>query len=219
MPRGRPKGARDRRPRRRRGRRVRKRVPLALKQHNFVERLNVDNTLLVTTEALSSCATREFKLNQIPQYTHYAELFEFYRIDKIVATFRYKGGNAIPGSDAANIRFMEVNPLLFWKVDHDDAVQQSISVMKESSKTKEHQLTNSKPNFTITFKPAIQAEIYRTSLTSAYAPKWKTWLRTDDHNVPHYGLKMHAIAYSDPNINSGTVEVTYKMYISFKNNE
>lgn len=207
--RGRPRGRRNRK----------KRTPLALKQHDFVERLAVNSTITVNTEAASTCVTRTFALNQIGQWNSYSDLFEYYKINKIVATFRYKGGNAPPPSDAVGIRFNEVNPVLYFKVDHDDDTAQSMVTMKESSKTREHQLTNDKPNFTITFKPAVQTEIYKTSLASAYGPKWGVWLRTTDNNVPHYALKMHAIAYKDANFNPADVVVSYKMYISFKNNE
>lgn len=219
MPRGRPRGARDRRPRRRRGRRVRKKVPLALKQHNFVESLQSDTIINIDTEANSTMVGRAFGLNQIAQVAAYKDLFEYYRINKVVATFRYKG-TAAPATTSHIIpRMNEVNPIIFFKVDHDDISSESVSVMRQSAKTREYQLSNAKPEFTITFKPAVQVEIYKTALSSAYGPKWSTWLRCDDDSVPHYGLKMHVCAFKNADFDPGQVIVSYKMYVSFKNNE
>lgn len=211
-------------PRRKRGR-PRKRtfrkknVPLALQQHNFVESLSSDTIISIDTEANSTMVGRAFGLNQIAQYAAYKDLFEYYRIDKVVATFRYKG-TAAPGTTTQTIpRMNEVNPIIFFKVDHDDISTQTVAQMRQSAKTREHQLSNSKPEFSITFKPAVQVEIYKTALSSAYGPKWGTWLRTDDDNVPHYGLKMHVCAFKNADFDPGQVIVSYKMYISFKNNE
>lgn len=151
--------------------------------------------------------------------TQYKELFEYYRIDKVVATFRYKG-TAAPATTSQTVpRMNEVNPVIFFKVDHDDITADTVATMRESAKCREHQLSNANPEFTITFKPAVQVEIYKTALTSAYGPKWGTWLRTQDDNVPHYGLKAHVCAYKTVDFDPGQVIVSYKMYVSFKNNE
>lgn len=199
--------------------RGRRRTPLALKQHNFVESLQSDTIINIDTEANSTMVGRAFGLNQIAQAAAYKDLFEYYRIDKVVATFRYKG-TAAPATTGSGLpRMNEVNPVIFFKVDHDDISSQSVAVMRQSAKTREHQLSNDKPEFTITFKPAVQVEIYKTTLSSAYGPKWGTWLRCDDDNVPHYGLKMHVCAYKTADFDPGQVIVSYKMYVSFKNNE
>jgi len=200
-----------------RGRRNRRKTPLALKQHNFVERGQTTGTIVINTESASTMFGETFALSKIMQSSEYKTLFEMYRIDKVVVTFRYK---QINNATEANGRAQnEVNPLLYFKVDHDDIGTQTVAEMKESSKTKEHQFSNDKPNFTISLKPAIQTEAYKTSLTSAYVPKWGQWLRTVDDGVPHYGLKAHCIAYKDGSWNPGSLAVEYKYYISFKNNQ
>ena len=103
----------------------------------------------------------------------------------------------------------EINPVLYFKVDHNDMNSDSLATMKESMRTKEHQFTNDKPNFTIVLKPAIQAEAYKTALSTAYRPKWGQWLSTHDDTVPHYGLKCYAVAGQSNNPNMGKIEVTY----------
>lgn len=200
-----------------RGRRNRKRkTPLALQMHNFVERATIDNEITINTEASATMMAKTFQLQNMLQYSAYADLFEYYRINKIVVTFRYKAnGKASASYNTQN----EINPLLYWKVDHDDVDNTTLAHLKESMKTKTHQLSNSKPNFSITLKPAIQAEAYRTSLTTGYAPKWGQWLRTSDGAIPHYGLKVYAIAHKDANFDPGTITVEYKYYVSMKNND
>lgn len=212
-----PKQSGKRKRGRPRGRRMRKRkTPLALIQHQFVERGYADGTIVINTEANSTMFAKTFSLDDIMQSSSYTDIFEMYRIDKVVVTFRYKQiNNATEASGRAQ---NEVNPLLYFKVDHDDVTAQTVPQLKESSKTREHQFSNDKPNFTITLKPAIQMEAYKTSLTSAYAPKWGQWLRTVDNTVPHYGLKAHCIAYKDAAWNPGSLSVEYKYYVSFKNN-
>lgn len=202
-------------------RNFRKRKSLALKQHNFVERTETVHALEVNTEAAATGHFYFASLSKMKQQTEYAALFEFYRIDKVVATFRYKGGNAGVSSVANNWLqpVNETNPLLYFKVDHNDNTADTLSTMKDSMKTKTHMFTNDKPEFSIQLKPAIQSEMYKSAVTTAYTPKWGQWIPTVDPTVPHYGLKCYAIGYKDAQWNPGTIEVTYKYYVSFKNNE
>lgn len=215
------KKTRVQRPRRRfRKRKLRIRKPLALKQHNFVERKTTDLVMTVANESSAVGMFKSFNLNEINNASSYKELFEYYRINKIVATFRYKASGDQARNDPNQYpRINEVNPLLYFKVDHNDINSDSLTVMRESMKTREKQLTNNQPNFTITLKPAVQAEAYHTALASTYVPKWGQWLSTDDGSVPHYGLKAYATANSDSTNSPGQMIVSFKYYISFKNNE
>jgi len=226
MPRGRPPTARAartiqrgyRRMRRRR-RRTFRRKPLALKQHAFVERAVLEKDLVVNTEAAASGIFETFTLTKMKQQAEYCTLFEFYRIDKIVATFRYKGGNAQIAIDNGFVT-NEVNPLLYFKIDHNDSTADSLATLKDSMKTKTHMFSNNKPEFSIQLKPAIQSEMYKSSVTTAYTPKWGQWIPTVDPAVPHYALKMYAIAFkSGSTYVPGSIAVSFKYYVSFKNNE
>lgn len=200
--------------------RFRRRKPLALKQHAFVERAINAQTLTVNTEAAASGVFESFMLSKMKQQSDYCNIFEFYRIDKVVATFRYKGGAATQAATSTSVRsWNEVNPLLYFKVDHNDITADSLDTLKDSMKTKTHMLTNDKPEFSIQLKPAIQSEMYKSTVTTAYTPKWGQWIPTNDPSVPHYGLKMYAIAFKDSSWNPGTVSVSFKYYVSFKNNE
>lgn len=201
---------------------------LALKQHNFVERVK-DITLMLNSSTLdangnlASTHTNTFQLSDIPQVAAYSTLFEYFRIDKVVVTYRYKVAGIPAGyiANPLNVNMsQEINPLLYFKVDHNDAVSQTVPVLLESSRTKEKQLTNSSPNFTITLKPAVQTEAYKTLTSSTYIPKWNVWLSMDDVNVPHYGLKMNIqVPAPNPNYDYGSILIQKKIYFSVKNNE
>ena len=210
------------------GRRNRIRRPLALKMHNFVERIP-DVTLALNASTLdangnlSSTHTNTFQISDVPQVAHYASLFEYYKIDKMVVTFRYKCAG-VPGAYIANPLntqiFQEINPVIIFKVDHNDAVSQSVADLLESARTHEKQLTNDKPNFTITLRPAVQTEAYKSLTTSTYIPKWNQWLTMEDPTVPHYGLKMNIICPRPvANYDFGSLLIQKKMYFSVKNNE
>ena len=209
--------------------RFRRYRPLALKQHNFVERCT-PYLMRVANESTAQGLFRSFTLDDCLQATHYKSLFEYYRIDKVVIEFRYKGAStpaytSVPATTAGaqpayNQEIKnEINPVLYFKVDHNDTTADSLNTMKESMRTREHQFSNDKPNFSIQIKPAILAEAYKTALSSAYRPKWKQWLSMDDSNVPHYGLKAYAVAGLNNNPNMGQIEVQQKIYFTAKCNE
>ena len=204
--------------------RYRRKTPLALQTHSFVERCQPQE-IIVANESSAVGLFRNFSFSQCLQVGSYADIFEYYRIDKVVVEFRYKGAETpayttINGTSVQNNEIInEINPVLYFKVDHNDINADSLSVMKESMKTREHQFTNSKPNFTITLKPAIQAEAYKTAISTGYMPKWGQWLSTLDDTIPHYGLKVYCVAGAGNSPNMGKVEVQTKIYFSCKSNE
>lgn len=210
----------------RKNRKVRRPMSLALKPHNFVERcandtLQLNSGSLDALGNLTTTWTRSFSLDQIAQVASYQKLFEYYTINKVVVEFRYKCAGIYANTDpAAGQPINEVNPVLIFKVDHNDINADTVPELMESMKTREKQLTNSQPNFSIQIKPAIQSELYKTALTSAYAPKWGVKLSMADSNVPHYGLKVNIQCPSaTTNADYGTLLIQSKIYFTAKNNE
>lgn len=199
-------------------RRLRK--PLALQQHNFVERGNSETTIQVDTEASAVGLFKEFNIDQMWNATYYKELFEYYKLNKVVVTFRYKS-TPQPASLSGGTQpfFNELNPLIYFKVDHNDITADTLLTLKESTRTRTKQLTNNESEFSIVLKPAVQAEAYKSAIASTYVPKWGQWLSTNDGSVPHYGLKCYVVGYRDANYNPGKIAVSYKYYVSFKNND
>lgn len=204
----------------------RRRRPLALKLHNFVERNTLESEIQVSqTEADAVGLFRTFCLNDVRQVSSYSDIFEFYKIDKVVVTFRYKTGGLQPArndyqsGEKQHALTNEVNPLLIFKVDHNDVTNQTINELKDSMKTHKKMLTNNSPEFSITLKPALQEQIYKSAVTTAYAPKWGQWLPMADVTAPHFGLKAFAVGCNDSNNINGKILVTYKTYFTCKNND
>ena len=195
----------------------RRRTPLALKQHSFCERAQNEQTLVVNTEASAVGLFETFSLSKMRQQADYCNIFEFYRIDKVVATFRYKNINNATENTGRAIN--EINPLLYFKVDHNDITNDTLQTLKDSMKTKTKMFTNDKPEFSIQIKPAVQDELFRSTLTTAYTPKWGQWIPTTDPTVLHYGMKAYATAFSGGSWSAGSMSVSFKYYVSFKNNE
>jgi len=228
---------RKRRGRPRKGRRSMKtqtmpmypKVSLALKQHQFCERA-IGDSIQIGNEAGAGAAvyfTKVFKFSDIPQCLSYSTIFEQYRLDKIVITFRYKG-QAVPAQlSGGPAHVNELNPLLYFKVDHNDVNANTLAYMKQSTKTKSHKFTNDDPEFTISLKPASQELLIRQltpTVTSTNVPAWKKWIDADGptgpgSSVEHFGLKCYAIGYADMNFKPGTLDVSYKYYFSCKSNE
>jgi len=195
--------------------------PLALKPHTFMERVVDEQNLPVNGAGLFM----SFAIQDVYNATEYMRLFEYYKLQKVIVTLRYKCALQVrqdsvvttsPGTQSVN----EVNPLVFFKVDHNDITADSLATLKSSARTREKQFTNNNPKMDIVLKPALLEEAYKSSIASTYIPKWGTWLTTADPSVPHYGLKMYATASGSAGSGSyGSILVTKKYYFTLKNNE
>lgn len=207
----------------------RKSKSLALKQHQFCER-SIGDTIQIGNEAGPAAApyfTKVFKFSDILQCDAYSQIFEQYRLDKIVVTFRYKGISMPAQLSGGPAHLNELNPLIYFKVDHNDVQPNTLAYMKLSTKTKTHKFTNDKPEFSISLKPASQELLIRQltpTVTSTNVPAWGKWIDADGatgpgSSVEHFGLKVYALGYTDTNFKPGFLDLEYKYYISMKSNE
>jgi len=231
MPRGKNKNTRQGRYRKnlRLVKNLKRKVPLALKQHQFCERA-LGDIITIGNEAGAGAApfwSKAFKFKDLPQCDAYSNIFEQYRLDKVVVTFRYKGIAQPAMLSGGPAHTNELNPLLYFKVDHNDINTNTLVTMKLSTKTRTHKFTNDKPEFSITLKPASQKLLVRQLTPTTLAtnvPTWRQWIDADGiagpgSDVQHFGLKAYAVGYADMNFKPGTLDVSYKYYISMKSNE
>ena len=212
------------RPRRRKPKRRKKK--LALKSHNFVERVEdsiiLNSTTLNASGNLTTNYAKSFQLADIPQVNHYQNLFDDYVLNKVVAEIRYDYlvTNATP---SVYQTINPVYPLLLIRTDHNDAATgYTWADLKQSERSRLVQL---KPGGVIShvLKPAIQIEAYKTggaTPTVGYSSKWNQVLRTTDDTVPHYGLQIQVqTTAGSGNIDLGKVNIMYKYYFTMKNTE
>lgn len=211
------------------GKRMRKRKlnkkSLALMPHTFVERLP-PSYLQVSPEVSAVGLLKNWRFADIPQVSSYVNIFEYYTINKVVVTFKYKNqGNAavdLSAGGSGSQHINEANPSIFFKVDHDSDTLDPLATMKQSMRCHEVQLTNNKPNFSIQIKPAclIDTGNVKGAVGVDYRPKWGQMFSTDETGIDHHGLMMYAIG---PNAISGTdygqIQVDYKLYFTMRNNE
>jgi len=206
--------------RRRKPRRKKYKKPVALKAHNFMERfeatIDLNSSTLGVDGTLISGYGRSFKLDDINQVASYKELFDSFTINKVVAEIRY---DMTTSTMIANNVGNPVYPLLLLKNDHNDATANSWQAMLESEKSRMIQM---KPGQKVSqiIKPAVQIEAYKTTLASAYQPKWNCELRSVDSATPHYGFKLQLkTAPGNSNVDLGKLHITYKCYFTMKNGE
>ena len=207
--------------RRYKSKRSRYKQPLALKMHNFVERSTITTNLQIGPEASATGMIKEFSLNEIAQNGNYIALFEEYKIDKVVATFRYKSTGQYGYETGAALNMNEINPVLYFKVDHNDDVLETLATLKESAKCREFQFTNNKPTFDVVIKPACLIDVNNIhgALGISHRPRWGLWLPTDENAISFYGLKAYCVAAASGAHVPGSLQVTYKIYFSMKNND
>jgi hypothetical protein len=155
----------------------------------------------------------------IAQHPQYADLFDEYKINKIVATFRWSPSRfVLVGSQNFS---GNVSPLLYFKVDHNDDSADSLATLKESMKTHMKMLKYDEP-FTIQLKSASQVLI-DANIGNTFTPKWNRWITTSVLDVNHLGLKLQVQVPTDvgssTNYNMGRIDIEYKMYFTMKCNE
>ncbi len=196
-----------------------KQVPIPRQAHNFCERVVEEDNLAINGAGLF----KTFSLADIYNSTAYQKLFEYYKLSKVIRTLRYKADlnpelalHNVSGS-SSTMTVNESNPVVWFKIDHNDIAADTLDVMKASSRTKEIQFTNDKPHIDIVIKPAVLEEAYKSSIASTYVPKWNQYLTTQDPSVPHYGIKMYCTGQAAQTY--GGIVVSRKYYFTCKNNE
>lgn len=198
--------------------------PLALKQHNFCERFeeNIRLTTPIVNAAgnLTSTVSKMFSFDMIAQHSQYADLFDEYRIDKVVATFRWSPANYVLVNSTAAYS-TNLSPLLYFKVDHNDSSADSMATLKKSMKTHTKNLKYDEP-FTIQLRPASQT-LVDANIGNTFTPTWKRWITTKVLDVNHLGLKLQVQVPLDvgssANYDMGAIQIEYKMYFTMKCNE
>lgn len=201
-----------------------KNKPLALKPHNFCERFEetipLSHDILNAAGNLTTTVSKKFSFDMISQHAQYADLFDEYRIDKVVATFRWSPTQYVVVSSSSAYS-SNLSPLLYFKVDHNDDTADTLAVLKESMKTHTKNLKYDEP-FSISLRPASQSLI-DANIGNTFTPVWKRWITTKVLDVNHLGLKLQVqcpvAAATSSAYDMGKITVEYKMYFTMKCNE
>lgn len=229
----RPRTARPVRRRRilRRPRRISRMVPRAPRSltYGFKRRTllfgtgGVVNNLIQTSTGVNggyySVAFNNY-LDQVPEYTEFTALYDYYKISFIVYRVTWLSTN-ISIVETANNGVLGA-PYLYYYIDRDDVSPHAASAaglneMRAVQRCKRFTFTPDRRQCTIKFKPSTLAEHYRTVATTGYAVEYNKWLDTAQATMPYWGTKFmfYTPSNGSPSVaNNFEVEATY--YLRFK---
>ena len=166
---------------------------------------------ITVTNGVTSFGSDTFELTDIPQYLSYVALYEEYRIDKIVYSFKSLSNMATGPAVVAANSFTSLG-MIHSIIDINDSLAPvAIQDMMNDSTYKG---TRSSRNHTRTFVPKWLNVVGGGSASQAKSG----WLNTASANVSHYSIKwafeggVGVAAY-----NSFIVEPIVTFYVSFRN--
>lgn len=206
-----------------RERKARIQKPLALATHNFTEWSNAPDLVDVNGGATA----KMWSFNQIAQFASYRELFEYFKLVKVIAQFSIGTSSVVPYNDMLDGKNQPTMPSkveVFYKIDHNDAVPPAtLALFKESGQVRNFILSDSTPSHSVVIKPSVlkNTSYYSNALlgtTDVREPKWDQWLDASTaQGLEHYGLKV--MANSHTTSQPGKVKVEYRLYFAAKNND
>lgn len=157
----------------------------SLRVHHFKRTFSLTPIQGAITDQLGA---QTFRFDQLPNYTEFTELFDCYRINKIVVKF-------VPTANSSNVGEATTNPLTQFHtvLDFNDGnIPASLNSLYEYGNWK---MTRGSSIHTRVFTPSILMPIQQvTAGTQFGAPKYKQWISTQEPDTYLYGLKYCAAA-------------------------
>jgi len=136
-----------------------------------------------------------FQLQHVNGFGEITSLFDNYRINRVLYRWVITR-NPDLATGAAN---KGVYPRIVWTHDFNDQIPISRNLIYQRSNMKEFMASDNKlASRWYSIKPSTLVQIYETSTSTSYGPKWRQWMDTSDNNCPHYGIK-----YSYDNLYAG----------------
>lgn len=159
------------------------------------------------------------QLYDLPNYTDLTNLYEQYRIDKIVFKLvPFATMVTTAGADAVSTAGMMVH----YCLDYDDtttppASAAGISTMREKQGYRVRNIYQGAGRpIVVTWVPRIHTNAATDGSVVAKQPKSKQWIDTDDEDVPHYGVKFIVESVSPGIVRQLFFKVEAKYYVSLK---
>jgi hypothetical protein len=148
--------------------------------------------MLIGNDALPAGDTATtFTLSNVNGSGELVSLFDNYRIVKVL----YRWVITRNPDQAVTTTNKGVYPRLVWTHDFNDQIPIARSLMYQRANLKEFYFgDNAQKTRWYSLNPSSLVQMYESSTSTAYQPKWRQWLDTSDNTAPHYGIKM---CYSD----------------------
>jgi hypothetical protein len=145
-----------------------------------------------------------FQLSDIPDYTHWAAVYDQYHFDRIDVEIQPLTQLGLPGAPPAFATLVAA-------VDYDDdSAPGSYSILANYSTAVQ---VNPGQRKMFSFRPKVNLELYSGS-TSINAGIGTSWVNTADPSIPHFGLKVAVSTCSSTNVHYWNVLTRY--HISFR---
>jgi len=156
----------------------------------------------------SSDFSNTFTITDAANSSELSNLFDTYRLTYI--KYRWVATRSTDWATTTTLRGYDIR--ITWCHDFNDSSTISRLALMQRSNLRECYLNQNKMQSKwYSLKPAVLTQMYESTTTSAYAPKWKQWLDTNDP-APHYSIKG---TYSE--LNSGlALRLEAKLYFQFK---
>lgn len=134
----------------------------------------------------SGDAATTFSLSHVAGSGELVSLFDNYRIVKVL--YRWVLLRNPDFATGANNKGLY--PRIVWRHDFNDQLPINRTQMYQGSNIKEVYFTDSyQKTKWYSLNPASLVQMYESSTTSAYQPRWRQWMDTSDNTAPHYGIK------------------------------
>lgn len=174
--------------------------------HSFKRKM-YHGTVTTTYGAGPTLGALTFNLAALPNYTEFTSLFDEYRILGILVEFHpgVDSWSAEPGVTLTSMALPQVRTV----IDHtEDGVPSSFNDMYQYANCKMTRGTRIHKRF---LRPNVLSQAFESTVSTAYSPKYKQWITTDDATTPHYGLKYGIDAL--PSASLGTLG--YRVYVTY----
>lgn len=187
--------------------------------HSYA-RYGTPETVSIAAGGQLSSYARVFTFNDIRSYTEFTNLYDQYKITRVVMMFQLVDNpdqcqGYVTGSNTGTVTGATMYPRLWYLRDYDDDATLNPNQMQESAKSKMVVLRPNKIT-RIAIKPAVKSSIYRTAVSEGFAPKWNQKLDMAAHDIPHYCLK-YALDSMTSTATAYRVKVDIKYYFTCYN--
>lgn len=149
--------------------------------HKFARTMDME-TVAVYDAVLPTHKAYKWRMNDLPNYTEFTNLFDEYRITGVKLKFLYTGSNSNSGTVLT-----QWSPFVYTVIDNDDAAPlAAVTDYEQYTTCKVNKLLNVPSRF---IKPKMSLAAYGGAFTS-YTNMQNIWVDSASPGVEYYGFKM-----------------------------
>lgn len=196
---------RKRRPMRRTRRMIRRPTTKSLRVHHFKRTFTL--TPISTNNAGATFYGYSFTLSQLPNATEFTNLFDLYRINKILVRF-VPNHNSSETAGTGSPQISNFHSVL----DYNDA--SPATTLDQLYEYQNWKMSRGTSIHQRLWRPTTFDMVAVSGGSSSANPQWRQWLSTSVTNIPHFGLK---VGIEQSAVNADTTWVPYvSVYLSCK---